>query len=57
MAPDTLVHLKNGGRISKMEYIAGSMLKIKPIITGYKGSITEEKHGIKNSKARGTEKA
>jgi fatty acid-binding protein DegV len=57
MQPDNLVHLKNGGRITKMEYAAGSLLKIKPIIVGYKGAITDSKHGIKAGKARGTDKA
>ena len=57
MSPATLVHLKNGGRISKAEYLAGSLLKIKPIIIGYKGAITDDKHGMKPLKARSMEKA
>ena len=57
MAPESLIYLKNGGRISKAEYIAGSLLKIKPIIVGYKGAITDDKHGIKPAKTRGIDKA
>ena len=57
MSPATLTHLKNGGRISKAEYLAGSLLKIKPIIIGYKGAITDDKHGMKPLKARSVEKA
>ena len=53
VSPETLLYLKNGGRISNAEYIAGSLLKVKPIVIAYKGAISEEKHGLKLSKAKG----
>jgi fatty acid-binding protein DegV len=53
VSPETLLYLKNGGRISNAEYIAGSLLKIKPIVIAYRGAISEEKHGLKLSKAKG----
>jgi fatty acid-binding protein DegV len=48
-----MVFLKNGGRISKAQYILGSLAKVKPIIAAYQGSITDEKHGIKALKGKG----
>ena len=48
--PETLEYLFRGGRLSRMEWIIGSMLKIKPII-GFKNgkvSVLAKKIGLKN---------
>ena len=48
--PETLDYLFRGGRLSKMEWLIGSVLKIKPII-GFKNgkvSVITKKIGLKN---------
>lgn len=49
---EDLYHLKRGGRVSAVEAMVGSALKIKPIL-----SVDEEGKLIVKSKARGTNKA
>lgn len=49
---EDLFHLKRGGRVSTVEAMVGSALKIKPIL-----SVDEEGRLIVKSKARGTGKA
>lgn len=48
--PETLEYLFRGGRLSKMEWIIGSILKIKPIIGFKNGKVTvlAKKIGLKN---------
>lgn len=48
--PETLEYLFRGGRLSKLEWLVGSLLKIKPII-GFKDgkvSVLAKKIGLKN---------
>lgn len=48
--PETLEYLFRGGRLSKLEWLVGSLLKIKPII-GFKNgkvSVIAKKIGLKN---------
>lgn len=49
---EDLFHLKRGGRVSTVEAMVGSALKIKPIL-----SVDEEGRLVIRSKARGTNKA
>ena len=49
---EDLFHLKRGGRVSTVEAMVGSALKIKPIL-----SVDEEGKLVIRSKARGTNKA
>lgn len=49
---EDLFHLKRGGRVSTVEAMVGSALKIKPIL-----SVDEEGKLVVRSKARGTNKA
>lgn len=49
---EDLFHLKRGGRVTAVEAMVGSALKIKPIL-----SVDEEGRLISKSKARGTGKA
>ena len=48
--PETLEYLFRGGRLSKMEWLIGSMLKIKPIIGFKNGKVTviAKKIGLKS---------
>lgn len=48
--PETLNYLLRGGRLSKKEWLFGSMLNIKPIIGFKEGSVTvlAKKMGLKN---------
>lgn len=49
--PETLDYLFKGGRLSKKEWLIGSILKIKPIISIINGNVKvlSKKIGIKNS--------
>ena len=49
--PETLEYLFRGGRLAKMEFLIGSLLKIKPIIGFKDGKVTvhAKKMGLKNS--------
>ena len=53
LIPETMLFLKKGGRVSKAQYILGSLAKVNPVIFAYKGSITDEKHGLKPLKGKG----
>ena len=48
--PETLEYLLRGGRLSKLEWLVGSLLKIKPIIGFKDGKVTviSKKIGLKN---------
>ncbi len=48
--PETLTYLLRGGRLSKKEWLLGSMLNIKPIIGFIEGKVTvlAKKMGLKN---------
>ena len=50
--PETLEYLHKGGRLSKIEYIAGSILSIKPILNIEDGKIKSiaKKIGLKKAK-------
>ncbi len=49
--PETLEYLFRGGRLARLEYMIGSLLKIKPIIGFKDGKVTvhAKKVGLKNS--------
>ncbi|MBR1890488.1 MAG: DegV family protein [Clostridia bacterium] len=49
--PETLDYLMKGGRLSKVEWLVGSVLKIKPVITFKEGKVAVEakKIGLKNA--------
>lgn len=53
ISPGDILWFYKGGRISKMQYVAGSLLKVKPILTIEDGDLAKEKI----DKARGVEKA
>ena len=53
LIPETMLFLKKGGRVSKAQYILGSLAKVNPVIFAYKGSINDEKHGLKPLKGKG----
>ena len=49
--PETLEYLMKGGRLSKAEWLIGTVLKIKPVITFKDGKVRVEakKIGLKNA--------
>lgn len=49
--PETLTYLHRGGRLSKLSYVVGTVLKINPIISFKNGSVIVEakKHGLRAS--------
>ncbi len=53
LSPEDIYWFYKGGRLSKMQYLAGSLLKVKPILTIEDGTLNKEKL----TKARGLEKA
>ncbi len=53
LSPEDIFWFYKGGRISKVQYVAGSLLKVKPILTIEDGGLSTEKI----EKARGVEKA
>ncbi len=53
LAPGDIYWFYKGGRISKTQYIAGSLLKVKPILTLENGTLNKDKI----EKARGIPKA
>ncbi len=53
LSPEDIYWFYKGGRLSKMSYIAGSLLKVKPILTIEGGTLAADKV----IKARGLEKA
>ena len=49
--PETLTYLMKGGRLSKKDWLLGTMLKIKPVISIIKGKVevVAKKIGLKNA--------
>lgn len=53
LSPEDIYWFYKGGRITKAQYIAGSLLKVKPVLTVVDGNLDQDSI----VKARGTEKA